>query len=104
MRRLILFRHSEAVHSEQYRDHERPLTAAGRKDADARRRAARGAGPGDRPGSGLGFRADAGNLGHRARPLLASRLKRGWRKTLYEADRRDLMDLVRQSARIPSKP
>jgi phosphohistidine phosphatase len=33
MRRLILFRHSEAVHSPKFRDMERPLTEAGRNDA-----------------------------------------------------------------------
>lgn len=30
---LILFRHSEAVHDPRFRDHDRPLTPAGRADA-----------------------------------------------------------------------
>jgi phosphohistidine phosphatase len=33
MRRLLLFRHAEAVHSDKYSDRERPLTAAGREKA-----------------------------------------------------------------------
>jgi phosphohistidine phosphatase len=33
MRHLYLFRHAEAVHSDKYRDRERPLTAAGRNVA-----------------------------------------------------------------------
>ncbi len=33
MRRLLLFRHAEAVHSSKYDDRERPLTAAGRQSA-----------------------------------------------------------------------
>jgi phosphohistidine phosphatase len=33
MRRLLLFRHAEAVHSSKYSDRERPLTAAGRLHA-----------------------------------------------------------------------
>jgi phosphohistidine phosphatase len=33
MRRLILFRHAEAVHSSKYSDRERPLTPAGRQKA-----------------------------------------------------------------------
>lgn len=31
--RLFLFRHSEAVHDPRFRDHDRPLTPAGRADA-----------------------------------------------------------------------
>jgi phosphohistidine phosphatase len=33
MRRLLLFRHAEAVHSDKYSDRERPLTPAGRDKA-----------------------------------------------------------------------
>jgi phosphohistidine phosphatase len=33
MRRLLIFRHAEAVHSEKYSDLERPLSAAGRDKA-----------------------------------------------------------------------
>jgi phosphohistidine phosphatase len=33
MRRLCLLRHAEAVHGGKYRDHERPLTSAGRQAA-----------------------------------------------------------------------
>jgi phosphohistidine phosphatase len=33
MRRLLLFRHAEAVHSEKYSDRERPLSPAGRDKA-----------------------------------------------------------------------
>ena len=33
MRRLLLFRHAEAVHSDKYSDRERPLTPAGREKA-----------------------------------------------------------------------
>ena len=33
MRKLLLFRHTEAVHSDQYSDRERPLTPAGREKA-----------------------------------------------------------------------
>ncbi len=33
MRRLLLFRHAEAVHSAKYSDRDRPLTQAGRREA-----------------------------------------------------------------------
>jgi phosphohistidine phosphatase len=33
MRRLLLFRHAEAVHTDKYSDRERPLTPAGREKA-----------------------------------------------------------------------
>ena len=33
MRRLLLFRHAEAVHSDKYSDRERPLTPSGREKA-----------------------------------------------------------------------
>lgn len=96
MRRLILFRHSEAVHSERYRDHERPLTPAGRKDA-----AGAGARLAERDlAIDLALVSDSERtretwdiaLAHFSRPP-ETRLE----KSLYEADRRDLMDLVRQS-------
>jgi phosphohistidine phosphatase len=94
MRRLILFRHSEAVHSSRYRDHERPLTDAGRKDA---------AHAGARLGE-LNLPVDLVLLSDSRRtretweiaePHLANTPGSRLEKSLYEAERRDLMDLAR---------
>jgi phosphohistidine phosphatase len=96
MRRLILFRHSEAVHSGKYRDHERPLTEAGRNDADrAGARLAERESP-----AGFALVSDSRRTretweiaGARLTSPPESRLE----KKLYEADRRDLMELARQT-------
>jgi phosphohistidine phosphatase len=94
MRRLILFRHSEAVHSSGFRDHERPLTDAGRKDA-----AHAGAHL-----AALNLPVDLVLLSDSQRTRetweiagahLASRPESRLEKSLYEAQRRDLMDLAR---------
>jgi phosphohistidine phosphatase len=94
MRRLILFRHSEAVHSSRYRDHERPLTDAGRKDA-----ARAGAHLAE-----LNLPIDLVLLSDSQRtretweiagPQLANEPESRLEKSLYEAERRDLMDIGR---------
>lgn len=94
MRRLILFRHSEAVHAPKDRDAERPLTETGRKDAGH-----------------AGARLAELNLpidlvlvspSQRTRETweIAGRLIEGepevrLENKIYEADRRDLMNLAR---------
>jgi phosphohistidine phosphatase len=95
MRRLVLFRHSEAIHSSRYRDHERPLTEAGRKEAT-------------RAGARL---ADSGlpidlvlvsdslrtrETWERAGAALKEAPEARFERKLYEAERRDLLDLVRE--------
>jgi phosphohistidine phosphatase len=94
MRRLILFRHSEAVHPSKYRDHERPLTDAGRKDA-----ARAGAHLAE-----LNLPVDLVLLSDSQRtretwdiagPQLASTPDSRLERSLYEAERSGLMDLAR---------
>jgi phosphohistidine phosphatase len=95
MRRLILFRHAEAVHSSRYRDHERPLTDAGRKDA-----ARAGARLAD---SALSIDLVLVSDSQRTREtwdLAGAALKEApearLEKKLYEAERRDLMNFARE--------
>jgi phosphohistidine phosphatase len=94
MRRLILFRHAEAVHSSKFRDHERPLTDAGRKDAaHAGARLAELNLPVD-----LVLLSDSQRTRETwdiAGTHLASQPDSRLETSLYEAQRRDLMDLAR---------
>jgi phosphohistidine phosphatase len=96
MRRLLLFRHTEAVHCDNYCDWERPLTAAGRDKAV-------------RVGAYLAETLRQIDL------VLVSdsvRTRETWEmaqtayggtpevrfeRKLYEAERRDLMELVREA-------
>lgn len=94
MRRLILFRHSEAVHSDKYRDIERPLTEAGRKNAG-------------RAGAllaelNLGVDLVLISPSQRTRetwdivaPLSKGEPEVRLERKIYEAGRRDLMELAR---------
>jgi phosphohistidine phosphatase len=97
MRRLILFRHAEAVHSPRYRDHERPLTEAGRKDAaHAGLRLAESAAPVD-----LALVSDAlrtRETWDRARMALKEAPETRFERRIYEAERRDLMEMVREQS------
>ncbi len=94
MRRLILFRHSEAVHSSHHSDHERPLTEAGRKDAA---RAGARLAELDLP-IDLALVSDSRRT-RETWDIAAAHLKKPpearQEKTLYEAGRRDLLDLAR---------
>lgn len=95
MRRLILFRHAEAVHSARYRDHERPLTEAGCKDAArAGRRLAEAALPIDLVLVSDSLRTR--ETWDHARAALEEAPAARFERKLYEAERRDLMEMVRE--------
>ncbi|WP_298423989.1 histidine phosphatase family protein [Rhodoblastus sp.] len=96
MHRLILFRHSEAVHSPRYRDHERPLTETGRMDAE--RAGARLA--------ELSLAIDLAIVSDSRRTIetweiagaaFAPHPETRLAAKIYEAERRDLMDLARDT-------
>jgi phosphohistidine phosphatase len=94
MRRLILFRHAEAIHSSRYRDHDRPLTEAGCKTAvHAGARLADAELPID-----LALVSDAQRTREtwgRASAVLKEAPETRFDRKIYEAERHDLMDLVR---------
>lgn len=95
MRRLLLFRHAEAVQSSRYSDRERPLTTAGRRSAA-------------HVGAFLAETSQRIDLilvsdSARTRETLDLALAEYGRapevridKALYHAERRDLMDLARE--------
>ncbi|MGO8740054.1 SixA phosphatase family protein [Rhodoblastus sp.] len=94
MRRLILFRHAEAIHSSRYRDHERPLTEAGRKEAaQAGARLAELALPVD-----LVLVSDSTRT-RETWGLASAALKEApetcFDRKIYEAERHDLMEMAR---------
>ena len=95
MRRLILFRHSEAVRSSRLPDLERPLTDAGRKDAQrAAARLAKLALPID-----LALISDSRRTVETwelARAAFAAPPEARMDHRLYEAERRDLMEVARE--------
>lgn len=94
MRRLILFRHAEAIHSSRYRDHERPLTEAGRKEAsEAGARLAESPPPID-----LALVSDSQRTREtwdHASAALKEAPEARFERRIYEAERHDLMELVR---------
>ena len=94
MRRLILFRHAEAIHSSRYRDHERPLTEAGRKEAsEAGARLAESPPPID-----LALVSDSQRTREtwdNASAALKVAPEARFDRRIYEAERHDLMELVR---------
>ncbi len=95
MRRLILFRHAEAVHSARYRDHERPLTETGRKDAaHAGRRLAEPALPIDLVLVSDSLRTR--ETWDHARNALNEAPDTRFERKIYEAERHDLMEMVRE--------
>ncbi len=94
MRRLLLFRHAEAIHSNRYRDHERPLTEAGRREAaHAGARLAEFALPID-----LVLASDSQRTREtwdNARAALKEAPETHFDRKIYEAERHDLMEMVR---------
>jgi phosphohistidine phosphatase len=94
MRRLILLRHAEAIHSSRYRDHERPLTEAGRKEAsEAGARLAESSPPID-----LALVSDSQRTREtwdHASAALKEAPEARFDRRIYEAERHDLMELVR---------
>lgn len=94
MRRLILFRHAEAIHSSRYRDHERPLTETGHKEAaHAGGRLAESALPID-----LALVSDSQRTREtwdHASTVLKEAPETRFERKIYEAERHDLMEMVR---------